>query len=186
MEAVIQHSPDLRKDSGNFDLVAVTRTEIINIAVCNSSIDQRILNCRPAFLVLNHDEEAQLRHGRYKAPIVRVTGDQYERLDSVLVVFAAGARGESNIDQRLLFFDTLNQVVLDGDVGELFKDLPCCRCVNVIIKNDLIDLAIAVRKRDKNKFSKIIGTELFKGIKTQKGYAKYFYLADDKCILDIE
>lgn len=52
--------------------------------------------------------------------------------------------------------------------------------------NDLIDLAIAVRKRDKNKFSKIIGTELFKGIKTQKGYTKYFYLADDKCILDIE
>ena len=60
--------------------------------------------------------------------------------------------------------------------------------------NDLIDLAIAARKRDKNKFSKIIGTELFKGIKTQlfkgiktqKGYAKYFYLADDKCILDIE
>ena len=25
-----------------------------------------------------------------------------------------------------------------------------------------------------------------KSIKTQKGYAKYFYLADDKCILDIE
>ena len=31
--------------------------------------------------------------------------------------------------------------MLDGDVGELFKDLPCCRCVNVIIKDDLIDLA---------------------------------------------
>ena len=30
--------------------------------------------------------------------------------------------------------------MLDGDVGELFKDLPCCRCVNVIIKDDLIDL----------------------------------------------
>lgn len=63
MEAVIQHSPYLRKDGGDFYLVAVTRTEIINIAVCNSSIDQRVLDCRPAFLVLNHDEKAQLRHG---------------------------------------------------------------------------------------------------------------------------
>ena len=99
VKCLVEFLANLAKYCRNLDIITVTSTKIVDIAIRNASIDQRIFDGRTAFLAFYHHEEPNLRHCRNQPPIVGVAGYKNERVHIVLIILTAGPGGQTNVNK---------------------------------------------------------------------------------------
>lgn len=68
VKCLVEFLANLAKYCRNLDIITVTSTKIVDIAIRNAGIDQRIFDGRTAFLAFYHHEEPNLRHCRNQPP----------------------------------------------------------------------------------------------------------------------
>ena len=91
VKCLVEFLANLAKYCRNLDIITVTSTKIVDIAIRNAGIDQRIFDGRTAFLAFYHHEEPNLRHCRNQPPIVGVAGYKNERVHIVLIILTAAS-----------------------------------------------------------------------------------------------
>ena len=140
VKCLVEFLANLAKYCRNLDIITVTSTKIVDIAIRNAGIDQRIFDGRTAFLAFYHHEEPNLRHCRNQTPIVGVTGYKNERVHIVLIILSAGPGSQTNVNKRLVFFDAFDQDMLNWNLGEALQNLPRRCGMNIIIEDDFTNL----------------------------------------------
>ena len=111
VKCLVEFLANLAKYCRNLDIITVTSTKIVDIAIRNAGIDQRIFDGRTAFLAFYHHEEPNLRHCRNQTPIVGVAGYKNERVHIVLIILSAGPGSQTNVNNRICRCSTTPKMV---------------------------------------------------------------------------
>ena len=140
MDCAVYIPVHLFNKCAKFQFVSIPGVKVIYVAVEDIGIDQCSLQIRAAFFVLNHHQKASVRQRGNQSPVVRVAGNDDERIHLVDIVFLTGSCSQLDVYKGFAFFDPLNQNMLHRYLGKIFEDTPRRGSMNVIKENDARNL----------------------------------------------
>ena len=139
MKRRIQPLANLAEQGMDFNIIAVSCAEVIDIAVKNTGIPHDVFDIGAALFFFNHDQETRIWQGGNEPPVIGVAGHNYKGIRVVLIELFAGADSETYIHKRFALLYALDHNVFYRDFGELIEDLPRRGGMYVIIKDDFRD-----------------------------------------------